>query len=106
MSLSLSEVILAVLAGGIALYQFQAVRVRELALQAVRRACERDDVQLLDQTVSLQRVSLSRDGGGRWRVWRQYRFEYSEEGDERQGGWVIMLGRQVQALVVRQPTYH
>ena len=84
------------------------LRVRELALQAARRACLEQGVQLLDQTVSGRRLSLSRDHQGRWRVWRLYQFEYTEDGNERQFGEVIMLGRQMQALIMaeQQPTLH
>jgi hypothetical protein len=79
-----------------------ATRVRELALQQVARASQRDDFQLLDQSVHIQRMSLSRDQGGRWRIWRQYRFDYSFDGMERRQGHVIMLGKQLQSVVVSE----
>jgi hypothetical protein len=85
------------------LYLFTATRVRELAIAAVRRASRDGDFQLLDDSVSLQRVSLSRDATGRWRIWRQYRFDYSYNGVEREQGAVIMLGHKLQALVVSEP---
>ena len=102
MSLSIGEVVLFLLLVGLAVYQFQSLRVRELALQAARRACQQQGVQLLDQTVSLQRVSLSRDQKGYWRVWRQYRFDYSYDGVQRRQGHVIMLGKKLQAVVVSE----
>ena len=108
MTLSLGEV-LALLAFVVyAVYFLNALRVRELALQAARDACVREAVQLLDETVSIRRLSLSRDGEGRWRVWRQYRFEYSFDGFERESGHVIMLGYRLQALVMSEhgPTLH
>ncbi len=90
------------------LHFLSAIRVRELALQAVGRAGAQDDFQLLDQSVHLQRISLSRDDTGRWRIWRQYRFDYSYDGVERRHGFVIMLGRQLQSIVVseRSRTLH
>ncbi len=90
------------------LHFLSAIRVRELALQAVGRAGAQDDFQLLDQSVHLQRISLSRDDTGRWRIWRQYRFDYSYDGVERRHGFVIMLGRQLQSIVVsdRNRTLH
>jgi hypothetical protein len=81
-------------------YFFNALRVRELALKAARDACTREGVQLLDETVSIRRFSLSRDNAGRWRIWRQYRFEYSYDGVERESGHVIMLGFRLSALVM------
>jgi len=90
------------------LHFLSAMRVRELALQAVGLAGARDDFQLLDQSVHLQRISLSRDDTGRWRIWRQYRFDYTFDGVERRHGFVIMLGRQLQSIVVseRNRTLH
>jgi len=88
---------------GLCLYFLAAVRVRELALQAVQRAARRDDFQLLDQSVHLHRISLSRDRAGRWRVWRQYRFDYSYDGAERRSGVVVMLGRELQSILISEP---
>jgi len=90
------------------LYFLSAVRVRELAVQAVMRASREGDFQLLDQSVHIHRISMSRDESGRWRVWRQYRFDYSYDGVERRHGFVIMLGRQLQSIVVaeRATTLH
>jgi hypothetical protein len=89
--------------GAAGFYLLSATRVRELAMQAVRRAARDGDFQLLDDSVSLQRVSLSRDDRGLWRVWRQYRFEYSYDGVRRETGAVIMLGKRLQSMVVTGP---
>ena len=95
--------VLALLAFGVLCVHFlAATRIRELALQHVARAAKRDDFQLLDQSVHIQRFSLSRDGGGRWRIWRQFRFDYSVDGTERRQGHVIMLGKELQAVVVSE----
>ena len=104
MTLTLGETLIIFVIGGYGVYLFKALRVRELALFAARRACQEADVQLLDQTVSVKRISLSRDQQGRWRVWRQYQFEYSVEGYERQRGHVIMLGQRIHGLVMAEPT--
>ncbi|MEQ8802715.1 DUF3301 domain-containing protein [Haliea sp.] len=96
--------VLAVLAfGALCVWFLASIRVRELAVAAVARAGKRDDFQLLDQTVQISRVSLSRDERGSWHIWRQYRFEYSYDGLERHEGFVIMLGKRLQAVVVREP---
>ncbi|MEO0437492.1 MAG: DUF3301 domain-containing protein [Pseudomonadota bacterium] len=84
-------------------YAFTATRVRELAVLAARRSTKTADVQLLDQTVALSRVSMSRDRNGSWRIWRQYRFEYSRDGVTREDGQIIMLGRELQAVIVADP---
>jgi hypothetical protein len=98
--------VLAILGGG-AWYWFSGTRVRELAIAAARRSTEMADVQLLDQTVSLARVSMSRDSNGRWRIWREYRFEYSRDGLSRELGQIIMLGPRLQGVIVAEaPTMH
>jgi hypothetical protein len=94
--------------GMLCLHFLGSVRVRELAVQAVVRASKRDDFQLLDQSVHVQRLSMSRDDTRRWRIWRQYRFDYSYDGVERRQGHVIMLGKQLQSVIVseRAPVLH
>ena len=108
MYFTLAEISVLFVFGAACLYFFSAIRVRELAIAAVAQASRRDDFQLLDQTVHIQRMSLSRDASGRWRIWRQYRFDYSLDGLERRQGHVMMLAKQVQAVVVSDggPTLH
>jgi len=108
MYFTLGEVVTLFAFGVFSVYFLSAIRVRELAIQAVNSASKRDDFQLLDQTVHIQRFSLSRDDGGRWRVWRQYRFDYSYDGVERRKGNVIMLGKRLEAVVIseRDNTLH
>lgn len=93
--------------GLLAWYWFSGTRVRELAIAAARRSTKMADVQLLDQSVALARVSLSRDRRGRWRIWREYRFEYSRDGLSREMGQIIMLGPRLEAVIVAEsPTLH
>jgi len=106
-TLALADLLLVAVLGGLAYYWFSGTKVRELAISAAKRSTKTADVQLLDQTVSLARVSLSRDHEGRWRVWRQYRFEYSRDGVSRETGHIIMLGHRLEAvLVAESPTIH
>jgi hypothetical protein len=113
MTLSLGELLVFFAFGLGVVYFLGATRVRELALSAVQRASREGDFQLLDQSVHIRRISLSRDSTGRWRVWRQYRFDYSLEGVDRRQGVVTMLGPQLQSILVAErasehggPTIH
>lgn len=103
MTLSLLDIVVVTGLGLLGWYWFSGIRVRELAIAAARRASETGDVQFLDQTVALRRVSLSRDKEGRWRIWRQYHFEFSRDGLSRETGHIIMLGHRLQAVVVSEP---
>ena len=82
-----------ILVGIFGLYWLAAMRCKEVAVAVARRECKRYDVQLLDQTVHQARLSLSRDDQDHWRVWREYRFEYTIDGDSRSRGLVILLGQ-------------
>ena len=79
-------------------FWLDGMRSKEQATVAARRACERHDLQLLDETVVLVRLRLGRDHHGRvgWR--RRYRFEFTREGDARSQGEVDLSGRWVTAM--------
>lgn len=91
----MSELFLILAVAAFGMYWLAAMRCKELAVASARRECNLADVQLLDQTVQQNHISMSRDSSGRWRVWRRYRFEYSEDGVERHGGRLVMLGQKV-----------
>lgn len=69
-----------------------SLRSRERAIEAGRRACERYGVQLLDDTVAIARLGLARNAEGRVRVQRTYVFEFSDDGNTRRRGSVVMQG--------------
>lgn len=75
-----------------------SMRARERAVASGRRACEREGLQFLDETVELVRLGPARCGDGRLRLRRVYRFEFSDTGDNRRGGAVVMLGPAVEAV--------
>jgi Protein of unknown function (DUF3301) len=76
----------------VGLFWIDSLRAREHALAAGRRACERYGVQLLDETVQFARLRLARDEEGRLRLKRTYTFEFSDTGNNRRHGAIVMLG--------------
>ena len=74
---------------------WDGLQKRELALQAAQRACSQADVQFLDSSVSLRKLALRRDENQRARFYREFAFEYSATGEDRQVGRVYMLGNRV-----------
>ena len=88
---------LVALAAGILLW-LDSLRARERAVQAGRKACERYDLQFLDDTVSFARMRLGRDAEGQLKIARTYTFEFSDTGNNRRHGAIIMLGGEVQDL--------
>jgi hypothetical protein len=77
---------------------FDSLRAREHAVAAGRAACARYGVQLLDETVAFTRLRLARDAEGRLRLRRTYVFEFSETGDNRRHGAIVMLGARLEDL--------
>lgn len=70
---------------------------RERAVQEARRQCELHGLQLLDETVGLQRLRLCRANGLR-RVERCYGFEVSIDGRDRAPGRLWMIGDSLSSL--------
>ena len=83
---------------GAALLWADSLRARERAVRAGRDACSRYSLQFLDDTVSFARMRLARDGEGRLRIARTYTFEFSDTGNNRRDGAIVMLGGEVQDL--------
>ena len=75
-----------------------SMRAREAALDAGRRACTAEGVQLLDWTVMLNQTRLGRDDEGRLRVKRVYEFEFSDTGNNRIKGSITLLGQELLSL--------
>ena len=74
---------------------FDSVHVRDIGVRAARAACDAEGLQLLDDTVSIESLRLARDDDGRLRLCRAYAFDYSDTGDNRRRGRVVLLGSQV-----------
>ena len=81
-----------------ALLWADSLRARERAVRAGRSACERYQLQFLDDTVSFARLRLARDEGGQLKISRTYTFEFSDTGNNRRHGAVVMLGGEVADL--------
>ena len=75
-----------------------SLRARERAVQAGRAACKRYDLQFLDDTVAFSRMRLARNEAGQLRVARTYTFEFSDTGNNRRHGAIVMLGGQLADL--------
>jgi Protein of unknown function (DUF3301) len=78
-----------------ALLWADSLKARERAVRAGRSACERYRLQFLDDTVAFARVRLARDEDGQVRIKRTYTFEFSDTGNNRRHGAIVMLGAEV-----------
>jgi hypothetical protein len=91
-----TTLILLLLIGAFVLFWSAARDAADVARAHARDACQRQHVQLLDQSVALQRFRLRRGDDGRMRFQRTYQFAYSSRGDNRQLGELALLGKDLQ----------
>jgi hypothetical protein len=94
-----SLLLLAVLGFG-SWFWLHSIRILEIAREAGRKACNRMEVQFLDDTVASTKLALARDRNGRRILRRTYRFEFSETGNSRREGEVVMLGDRVERVAM------
>ena len=76
-------------------FWLDSLRSRETAMSATRAACDSEGLLLLDDTVAIQRLGVGRDGEGVLCIRRLYVFEYSDTGNDRCAGSLVMLGKRV-----------
>lgn len=74
---------------------YDSVQVRDIGIRAAKAACASDQLLLLDDSVSIASVKLARDDDGQMAIRRAYTFEFSDNGNNRRRGGIIMLGTQV-----------
>ena len=84
-------------AAGVFLW-LDSLRARERAVRAGKSACERYDLQFLDDTVAFAKLRLARDAEGQLKIARTYTFEFSDTGNNRRHGAIVMLGGEMQDL--------
>jgi hypothetical protein len=75
-----------------------SMQARETALKAGKRASMAAGVQFLDDTLELRRVRLLRNDLGQLAVLREYRFEFSDTGDNRRAGLVTVMGGRTRSV--------
>ena len=81
--------------GVLAWLWFDSLKAREAAIRAVRAACAAEGLLLLDATVAISGLKPARDGDGHLKLQRAYDFEYSDTGNNRLKGSVVLLGDRV-----------
>lgn len=81
-------------------FWLNSLRILEIARNAGKQACIQADVQFLDDTVASIELALARDQSGRRVLRRTYRFEFSETGNSRVDGQVVMLGEKIESVTM------
>ncbi len=88
------------LLAGIGWFWSASLSALETARQAGKLACHDANVQFLDDTVASIGLALVRDRSGRRVLRRTYRFEFSETGDSRLEGQLIMIGGKIESVTM------
>lgn len=74
---------------------WDSLKAREAAIHASRAACAAEQFLFLDETVAIQSLRPVRNDDGQLRLRRVYGFEYSESGDSRRRGNIVLVGDRV-----------
>jgi hypothetical protein len=77
---------------------WDSLRAREAAVAASRAACEAEGYQFLDDTVAIESMRPARNDEGHLTLRRIYAFEYSDTGETRYTGSIVMMGANVLML--------
>ena len=88
--------LLLMLVGAAGFFLFPAARAAaERAADIGRDACAAAGVQWLDQSVHATGIRLRRRDDGWLGLERSFRFEYSEDGQDRHVGRIVLLGEKL-----------
>jgi hypothetical protein len=77
-----------------------SLKAREAAVRAAREVCAAEGLMFLDDTVAIASLKPVRNDEGQVTLQRAYDFEYSDTGDNRLKGCVVMQGHRVVLLNV------
>lgn len=81
-------------------FWFDSMSALEVARNAGRKVCSNANLQFLDDTVAGTGLALVRDESGSRVLRRTYRFEFSETGNSRLDGRVVLLGGRVESVTM------
>jgi len=94
----MTEIFFLILFAALGWLWWDSMQAREAAVAAARAACDAEGLLFLDDTVGIAAIKPARNADGRLRLQRAYDFEFSDTGDNRVKGSVVMLGRRVLLL--------
>ncbi|MEO7781091.1 MAG: DUF3301 domain-containing protein [Candidatus Nitrotoga sp.] len=81
-------------------FWFNSLRALEIARNMGKHICRNENLQFLDDTVASTGLTLARDKSGRRVLRRTYRFLFSETGNTRLEGQLILLGDKVESVIM------
>jgi Protein of unknown function (DUF3301) len=97
---AMSSLALLVLIGLLVWFWQESLKSRDIASQVARASCSRQELQLLDGTVSLQTLRFFYRNRDDYGLKRTYAFDYSGDGISRQTGCVVLYNNRVASIVL------
>jgi hypothetical protein len=94
----MTEIIFLFLFAALGWLWWDSMQAREAAVSAAKAACDAEGLLFLDDTVGIASIKPARNAAGRLLLQRAYDFEFSDTGDNRVKGSVVMLGHRVMLL--------
>lgn len=94
------EILFLFICAALAWLWLDSLKVREIAIRAARAACAADGLMLLDDTVAIASLRPVRNDAGQITLQRAYDFEYSDTGDNRLTGDIVLRGHRVTMINV------
>lgn len=85
-----------------AYFWWKTMQAREKAEKLAKLACKRENVQLLDATVSLKKIGFNKSSSGYYLV-RYFNFEFTIDGIERRTGVIVMRENRQEYLIMDLP---
>lgn len=91
---------------GLIWFWHNSMRARETAILKAKHLCDDAHVQLLDETVAMRKITLTRQLSGSVNLKREYRFDYTTDGEYRHAGRIIIIGHTVTKAELTQKQTH
>ena len=92
------EILGIVVLAALAWLWLDSLKAREAAVRAAREVCAAEGLMFLDDTVAIASLKPVRNNEGQVTLQRAYDFEFSDTGDNRLKGSVVMRGNRVVLL--------
>ena len=96
----MTSLTLLVLVGLLVWFWLENLKCREIAIHVARTSCRQQELQLLDETVSLRRFRPYFRSSTDYGLQRTYCFDYSGDGFSRQCGCVVLFNSRVTSIVL------
>lgn len=86
--------------GGLSWLWYDSLKAREAAVRAAREICAAEGLMLLDDTVAISGLKPVRRADGWLELQRAYDFEFSDTGNNRLNGSMVLRGHRLVVLNV------